>query len=66
MIRFIVKRRTYDGNTGYFLEQLQTVDADCEELELYLKSGGRSDKSYDIFELIGTEILYKKDEAAVS
>lgn len=59
MIRFIVKRTSYDGNpAGDFVVHYQTIDANMPELESVLTSGGRNPDhgTFDRSEVVGVEV----------
>lgn len=57
MIRFIIKRRSYDGHIDMRDEALYTVDCDVPELEAKLRNGGHGPYGFTINELMGAELL---------
>lgn len=62
MLRFIMKRKTKDGISGYEGEHFFTIDGDVVKVEEYLKKGGYGEGCYEIYELVGVEIIYKNTE----
>lgn len=57
MLRFILRRKTRDNESGLEGEGFYTIDADVPELERALGSGGIGHQGYDVTELIGVEQL---------
>jgi hypothetical protein len=57
MIRFIIKRRSYDAHIDMHSEALYTVDCDAPQLEGALGNGGSGPSGFTIHELIGAELL---------
>ncbi len=57
MIRFIIKRRSYDGHIDMRDEALYTVDCEVPTLEGALGNGGHGPYGYTIHELVGVELL---------
>lgn len=57
MLRFIVRRKTRDNESGYEGESHFTIDANVPELERALGSGGIGHHGYDVTELVGVEVL---------
>jgi len=57
MIRFVIRRKMLDRCSSLASEGLETVDAECPELERVLMGGGTSMDSYDYRELAGAEVL---------
>lgn len=58
MLRFVIRRRELDRGTGLATESLETVDADCAELERVLRGGGLDPHgAYDHREVAGVEVL---------
>lgn len=60
MIRFILKRRSYEGHIDMRDEALYTIDCDVPALEGALGNGGFGPHGYTIHELIGAELLPKE------
>lgn len=56
MIRFIIKRESFDANSGLRTEEYVTVDAEVHELETLLASGGHGESGYLYHRLEGAEI----------
>ena len=56
MLRFILENRRHCGHSGATIKRMITT-TDIEIVEDRLKSGGQSEHSYDITELIGVEIV---------
>ncbi len=58
MLRFVIKRRwarvDEGGASG---ENLITFTADVPELETYLRRGGMSQNGFELFDLVGAEVL---------
>lgn len=62
MIRFVIRRRLLDRGTGLATEGLETVDANCPELERVLRGGGLDPHgAYDHREVAGVEVLPDAD-----
>jgi hypothetical protein len=57
MLRFIIRRKMLDRGSGLQSEGLETVDAECPELERVLMGGGIGQEQYDYRELAGVEVL---------
>jgi hypothetical protein len=57
MLRFIIKRLWKDSHSGLETEGLETLDAECIELEHVLLGGGYGESGYDHRSLVGVEIL---------
>jgi hypothetical protein len=57
MIRFILKRRSYDGHIDLRQEALYTIDCDVPALEGTLRNGGHGPYGFTIHELVGVELL---------
>lgn len=57
MIRFILKRRSYDGHIDMRDEALYTIDCEAPALEGALGNGGHGPYGYTIHELVGAELL---------
>ena len=57
MIRFVIRRKMLDRNSGLASEGLETVDCECPELERVLMGGGTGQEQYDYRELAGAEVL---------
>ena len=66
MLRFILKRTTGDAgytSTGVVHRQTETVDIDVPELERVLvRNDSCGGSCFDFTELIGVEVLPKKQE----
>jgi len=61
MLRFVIRRRELDRGTGLATESLETVDAECQELESVLRGGGLDrNGAYDYREVAGVEVLPDK------
>lgn len=56
MLRFILENRQHCGHSGATTKRMITT-TDIEVVEDCLISGGQSEHSYDITELIGVEIV---------
>lgn len=58
MLRFVIKKRwarvDEGGASG---EQLITFTADVPELEHYLRAGGMSQNGFEIYDMVGAEII---------
>lgn len=63
MIRFILRRSTFDGSSGLRREDLQTLDIDVPELESLLLRGGYGPAGYDSTELVGAEVREERPHA---
>lgn len=63
-IRFIIKRRILDAQSGAREFSHETIDGECPELERALTGGTFNQRGYDTRELVGTEILPATQEAA--
>lgn len=61
MIRFIIKYHHKDRANGLVTEGFETVDIDVPRLEDILNGGGFAEDGYDYRELLGVEILRRKD-----
>ena len=57
MIRLILRTTSHDGSTNRHTVSHHTIDMDLPELEKLLVSGGFSEDSYKITELIDAEII---------
>lgn len=58
MLRFVIRRRQLDRGTGLATEGLETVAAECPELERVLLGGGLDPHgAYDHREVAGVEVL---------
>ena len=57
MIRFVIRRKMLDRGSSLASEGLETVDAECPELERVLMGGGTDMDAYDYRELAGAEVL---------
>jgi hypothetical protein len=57
MLRFVIRRKMLDRGSSLASEGLETVDAECPELERSLQGGGTGIDSYDYRELAGVEVL---------
>ncbi len=58
MLRFVIRRRMLERGSGAQTEGLETVDAECLELERVLRGGGIDPHgAYDIREVAGVEVL---------
>jgi hypothetical protein len=57
MLRFVIRRKMLDRYNGLASEGIETVDADCHELESVLVGGGTDMDCYDYRELVGVEVL---------
>lgn len=63
MLRFVIRRKMLDRGSGLASEGLETVDAECPELERVLLGGGTGMDCYDYRELAGVEVLPKLSRA---
>ncbi|MCP1117008.1 hypothetical protein [Robbsia andropogonis] len=61
MIRFIIKRRSFDQHIDLNTETFYTVDCDVPELEAVLSRGGHGPSGFEMHDLFGVEILSKGD-----
>jgi hypothetical protein len=57
MLRFVIRRKMLDRGSSLASEGLETVDAECPELERVLLGGGTGMDSYDHREIVGAEVL---------
>ena len=57
MLRFIIRRRSYDGHIDMKDEALYTQDCDVPDLESALRNGGHGPYGFTINELVGVELL---------
>lgn len=58
MLRFVIRRRQLDRGTGLSTDGMETVDAECPELERVLLGGGLDPHgAYDHREVAGVEVL---------
>lgn len=63
MIRFILKRRSYDGHIDMRDEALYTIDCDVPALEGALSNGGHGPYGFTVHELIGAELIHDRAAA---
>lgn len=61
MIRFILKRRSYDGHIDLREERFYTIDCEVPSLEGALGNGGHGPYGFTIHELIGAELLTERE-----
>lgn len=57
MIRFVLKMSERNAIAGYDREALVTVDADVPSLEALLKRGGHGENGFEIWQLLGAEVI---------
>ena len=58
MLRFVIRRKMLDRGTSLVSEHMETVDAECQELERMLIGGGLDPLgAYDYREIAGVEVL---------
>jgi hypothetical protein len=57
MLRFVIRRKLLDRNSGLQSESLETLDVNCPELERVLRGGKVRQEDYDYREVAGVEIL---------
>lgn len=57
MIRFVIRRKILDRGNGLVSQRLETMDAECPELERVLLGGSTGMESYDYREILGLEVL---------
>ena len=57
MLRFVIRRKMLDRTSGLQNERMETVDADCPELQRVLCGGGMGEECYDYRELVGVEVM---------
>jgi len=57
MLRFILKVKRRDEISGYYGENIYTIDGDVVELEKCLKKGGYGECGYESHELVGIEVI---------
>jgi hypothetical protein len=62
MIRFVIRRKMLDRNSGLASEGLETVDCECPELERVLIGGGTAMDAYDYREIAGAEVLPQSND----
>ena len=60
MLRFVIHRKMLCRGSSLASEGMETVDAECPELERALQGGGTGIDSYDYLELAGVEVLPDK------
>lgn len=66
MLRFVIRRKMLDLGSGAKTEGLETVDADCPELEQVLRGGGIDPHgAYDTREVAGVELIDDSAERAL-
>lgn len=57
MLRFILKRETFQEPIQMHTDDFFTVDIECDKLETYLRRGGQGLYGYDMTLLVGVEII---------
>jgi hypothetical protein len=57
MVRFIIQRIEVDENIGMRHESYRTIDVDVPEIEEALLAGSIGPAGFEMFHLIGVEIL---------
>jgi hypothetical protein len=57
MIRFIIKTKWRDGNSGAEGEYFKTLDVEVPELQDALTVGGYGENGYEMAVLVGVETL---------
>lgn len=57
MLRFILRHDFKCQHSGAVSESFITVDGDTEQVEWLLKTGGFSETGYDLYHLLGVEIV---------
>jgi hypothetical protein len=57
VIRFIIKTKWRDSNSGAEGEYFKTLDVDVPELQDALSIGGYGGSGYEVAQLIGVETL---------
>ena len=61
MIRFVIKRKIRDSQSGLDTEHFETIDCDVPVLEIALIGGGIGENGYDHRELVGAEVMPRLD-----
>lgn len=61
MLRFIIRRKMHDRFSGLTTDDLETIDADCPDLERVLRGGGSGQEAYDHRSVAGVEVLPDSD-----
>lgn len=64
MIRFILRRRSYDGHIDMRDEAYYTIDCAVPALEGALGNGGHGPYGFTIHELVGVELLTAAQSAS--
>lgn len=62
MLRFILKIKTKEKESGHKEEHYLTIDGDITKLETFLRKSRYGYWGYEIYELVGVEIIYKDTE----
>ena len=62
MLRYILKRETYDMYNGLKTHDYFTVDGDADHVEKMLSRGGSGEMGYDHTTFVGVEVITKPDE----
>ena len=57
MLRFIVRGKYKDTCNGAEFERLMTIDDEAHKLENVLRMGGFAEGGYELYELVGVEVL---------
>jgi hypothetical protein len=61
MLRFVIRRQINDRLSGLVTEGLETIDADCPELEAVLAASWSRQEEYDHRTVAGVEVLPKRE-----
>lgn len=57
MIRFILERHEVDLHSGYDQRDLVTLDLEVPELQNLLIKGGRGEHGFEVWRLLGAEVV---------
>jgi hypothetical protein len=57
MLRFIIRSKYKDRCNGVECERLTTIDGEVPQLESILRGGGFAEDGYELYELVGVEVL---------
>ena len=63
MIRFVIQRHEQDHNSGMEQRTFHTLDIDVPQLEAMLRQGGRGEMGFEVWQLLGVELIESKGEA---
>ena len=57
MVRIFIKRQLHDSYSGLKVDELKTLDIDCEELEHEISGWGFSESGCEYRQVVGAEIV---------